>query len=458
MPQPPHVILCTCDQLRPFEMGCYGNPVVRTPHLDQLAREGVRFETAICNSPLCTPARSCLLSGQYARTCIGTTGCVGEPDPVRVHFPQPTLPEVLAGAGYHSSLIGKWHLQPVPELMGFEPIVYPTVPHRYTGRTYFTPEGPRVVPGFTWDFEMEVLQQFLARDHQDPFFLFFNLEPPHMPLLDAPVEYTGMYRPDEVLLRPNVWQDGELPWDEEWFRIYLRDYLYYREHDPDSMLPLPEGFDLRHLIAHYYGMATLLDAQVGRMMALLRASGLAEDTLVIFTSDHGDNLGSHGYFNKCRLIEESVRIPMIFWWPGQLQSGSRDRQLISLVDVMPSILGLLELPVPEHVEGQDVTPVIRGETTRMSLNHTFIEAYLAEQDRDPRGAVGIRTLDHLYGVALERGERGELFPVSAGETEPLLFTDLRADPYQMHNMAGTDEQAELATDLRRKLLSWMRQA
>ena len=395
MSDQPNVIVCMCDQLRAFEVGCYGNAVVRTPNIDRLAASGVRFEHAVTNNPVCMPARSCLLSGQYSRTCMGSLGNHLEVDvtgnrylpeyPIgeRVHFPDRTLPEQLKGAGYDTALIGKWHVQPSPLTVGFDTAVYPRVHHRHTGQTFIENSGMgEVVPGYSVGYEAERVAQFLRAPRERPFFLFYSISPPHMPLLDAPEKYLTLYTPQDVPLRPNVYRDGKLAYDEHWFSIYLWDFLYYQEHLPHTQR-LPDGFDLRHLIALYFGMTTWVDDMVGRLMHELERTGQADNTIIVFTSDHGDNLGSHHTFNKDTLMEESIRIPLIVHAPRQWQPRVAQNHVAQLIDVMPTLLGCCGADIPASAQGCDLTPVLTGESDALGGGAAFIET--------SSGQVGIRT-------------------------------------------------------------------
>jgi arylsulfatase A-like enzyme len=447
----PNVVLCVCDQLRAFDVGCYGHPVVQTPHLNGLAARGVRFPTAITNNPLCSPARSCLLSGQHSRTCNGATGNCGDPELQRRNMPGTSLAEAFRDADYRTASIGKWHMASRPDSVGFEHWVYPTFQHRHRGRRYFDaarPDGYEV-EGWTWDYDFRRLQRFLDGGDERPFFVYYNIEPPHMPLDDAPDRYRRMYDPGTTPLRDNAMVDGAPARDEHWFRIYLWDYLYYRDHVPFTEA-LPDGFDLRRLAAMYLGMVTLVDDLVGRMMADLESRGLADNTIILFTSDHGDNLGSHGHFNKARFWEESVRVPLIVAAPELAGGLAPAHQLASLVDVMPTLLGLTGVPVPEGLHGVDLTPVLRGRETPVGENAAFIEA--------PQDGIAVRTPTHLYGMALDDMSTAEHRPENDRiADERLAFYDLRSDPLQQRNLASTDEQSDTADGLRRRLKRWHRE-
>jgi len=435
----PNVIVVLCDQLRAFEVGCYGNSTIHTPHIDHLAAEGVRFDLAISNNPLCMPARSALLTGQYSRTCMGYLSnysdgdCLPEyPAQSRDWLCDTTLAEAFKAWGYETALFGKWHIQPAPLLVGFDHATYPRVHHRHTGQTFVENTGlGEVIDGFSIDYEAERVDQYLAQERDSPFFMFYNISPPHMPLDDAPEKYKTMYAPDEILLRPNTLIDGELPWDERWFKIYLWDFLFYQEHLPHTR-QLPDGFDLRHLAALYYGLTTWVDDTLGRLMANLEKRGLADDTLVVFTSDHGDNLGSHHHFNKGLLIEESIRIPLVFW--GGLQPRANTAQVAQLIDIMPTVLDFAGADIPSSVQGRNLGPILRGRCDDLATNSAFVETHT--------GAIGLRTPTHLYGMQLAEDHR-------TVSSEGRCFYDLTADPYEQYNLAGGGSavEAELATSL-----------
>ena len=229
----PNVIVCLCDQLRAFEVGCYGNSFIRTPNMDRLAERGVRFDIACSNNPVCTPGRSVLLSGQYSRTCMGSLVNVGEPVPERIQLTDPTLADSFKAAGYDTALIGKWHIGPTPQAIGFDFAVYPYHAHRYTHQLFHRSYGEDItVEGFGADYETEELGKYISEHRESPFFMYYNISQPHMPVDDIPEQYKTMYDRNTVPLRPNVYEDGKLAHDENWFRIYLYDYLYYGHNCP----------------------------------------------------------------------------------------------------------------------------------------------------------------------------------------------------------------------------------
>jgi arylsulfatase A-like enzyme len=445
----PNVVVVMCDQLRASEVGCYGNSVVRTPNIDRLAAEGVQFTHAVSNNPVCMPARSCLLSGQYSRTCQGFLGNYSQvqsdgkgnmpeyPEEARRFLLDPTMPEQLKAVGYETTLIGKWHVQPSPPFVGFDYSLYPRVHHRHTDQIFVENRGEgELVEGFSVDHEAHAVRDYLGTVGDRPFFLFYSISPPHMPLDDAPEEYLRMYAPEDIPIRDNVWQaDGSLPFDENWFKIYMWDFLYYQEHLPHTET-LPQDFTLRHLLARYYGMVSWVDDQVGRLLHQLSVNGLAEDTIVVFLSDHGDNLGSHGLFNKGRLIEESIRIPMTWWCPSRLAPRVCEQEVASIIDVMPTVLDLAGGHTPDSVQGRSLAGALAGEA---GPDHAFIETTVGE--------IGLRTADNMCGMQLDAQRRN--IADNGG-----CFYDLNADPYEMTNLLGTDAVPEAADHMQDRLRAW----
>jgi len=441
----PNVVVCLCDQLRAMDIACYGSSFVKTPNIDALAKQGVRFEIACSNNPVCTPGRSILLSGQYSRSCLGALGNVGEPVPERKVFPGPTLADSFKTAGYRTGLIGKWHIGPHPRKIGFDSAFFPHHSHRYTGQTYFDMnDHSKVIDGFCPEAEQDELGRFLETEPGEPFFLYYNISQPHMPLADMPERYKRMYSPTDIRLRPNVFADGKPAYDERWFRIYLWDYLFYDQHLPYTE-KLPDGFDLRHLTALYYGSIAWADDQLGQLMRRLAAAGLDENTIVIFTSDHGDNLGSHQLFNKDQLYEESIRVPMIYRSPG-LTSRKIDTQVASLVDVMPTALSLAGLDIPNSVQGTNLSRVLAGDEKSTGENAAFIET--------TGGDVGIRTLTHLYGVKKSKDGKNRTTDVI---NDRHMFFDVARDPLEIDNAAKSSHCDPLAEILRERVLRWDRE-
>ena len=461
----PNIILCQCDQLRAFELGCYGNRIINTPNIDQLGYKGFRFNHAVTSNPVCMAARSSLLSGQYSRTCNGNlindyVNTVGKPwrtiEPEfpehseKTHLRDPTLPEILEGAGYECATIGKWHIRPSPELLGFSYSVLPLNNHRHSNQQFLV-DGKDIIDleGFSVEREIERVEEFLnnwnSKEKKNPFFLYYNIMPPHMPLGDMPKKYLNMYDPRDILLRPNVFVDGELPFSDEWFKIYLWDYVYYHYNEPHTN-KLPMDFDIRQLVALYYGGICWVDCMIGRMLNVLHECSLEEDTIVIFTSDHGDMLGSHHRWNKGVLFQESIRIPMIFHFPKKWKNDVNHDQVASTIDIMPTILEAIGFEKPAHLQGRSLMPILRGDTANLDENWSYVETssssggqYLTE--------IGIRTPSHILGMCLDFADKKLV-------DQNFCFYDLENDPFELDNIVQTGRSSNVESSLKERLLLW----
>ncbi|MEM6313220.1 MAG: sulfatase-like hydrolase/transferase [Planctomycetota bacterium] len=440
----PNLLYIMCDELRWSEVGAYGHPVVRTPNFDAFAQQGTRFETAVSNCPVCVPARSIVLSGQHARRSHGLTGngachftdhrgnkgwCFYPYAPKqREAFPDATFPELLKSAGYHTAAIGKWHVDAWPHHLGFDDYLIPRAHHAHAAQLFTHNGGPEfAAPGFSVDYEADKVCEFFDQrtGQSEPWMMYYNISPPHMPLAEQPEKYLTMYDPAEVVLRGNE----PVPFDNAAkrnnFTTYLWDYRDYFAQLPHAK-ELPDGFTLEHLLALYYGATTWVDDVLGRVLAGLEQSGMADDTIVIFTADHGDNFGCHDRFGKAKLLEESYRVPMAVRGPGVRARVCGDT-IGSLVDIGPTLLEAAGVDVPAHMHGTSLMPTLTE--AKPGPAHAFIESA-------PDG-VGVRTLSHLYGIGWEReptlGERCS------------IFTDLETDPLQMSPLP---DEGDLATELR----------
>ncbi|UCD28602.1 MAG: sulfatase-like hydrolase/transferase [Planctomycetota bacterium] len=430
----PNVVIILPDQLRWSALGCYGNPVIKSPNINRLADEGVRFTHAFSNFPVCSPARSTLLTGRYARS----NGVNQNQDPEcqsgRSTTTHTTLAEALAAAGYKTALVGKWHLFPKPQALGFQQSLRANYPHGYF-KQKFTVNEKEVYyhQGYGPFYETEKAVEFIRLNRDRPFFLYFSPHPPHMPIADLPNKYKNMYQPDELPIRPNAIKDGKPAYNEEWFKIYMWEHRYLRNPDtyPEK---LPEGMDLRDLTALYYGQITAIDDCVGQVMKALKDNAIDADTIVVFTTDHGDLLGSHQLFNKNHHYIEACRIPMMVRYPRKLTPRVIDKQVISLIDVMPTILELCGVSVPPSVQGLSMDAVLTSRQTVIGENAAYIETTSSD---------GIRTLRYMYAIERESGNE-------------LLF-DVEADPYEMNNLIDRPTYKKILLAMREKVKSWQKQ-
>jgi len=437
----PNLVLCTADQLRPYELCCYGGEQVSTPALDRLAARGAVWETAITNFPVCMAARSVLISGQHNRTATGgrtNVSCAGRPGDFnmpeypyarRPHLPGATLAECLREAGYATRVIGKWHIHSWPHEIGFDRYLIPRVHHAHSAQIFSRDGGPEFAPpGYSVDFEADEVVSFLEeQDGEQPFFLYYNLSPPHCPIADVPEPYRTMYDPADVVLRENS-DETRIDDRDYWYKVYRWDFRHYSFHLPHTE-ELPAGYDLKHLAAEYYGAVSWMDSAVGRMLDALERTGLDGDTLVVFTSDHGENLGSHGLVQKGCENDESIRIPLIMAGPGVPEGSRVDGSVASLVDLMPTLLEAAGAPVPPHCHGSSLLGMASGAPP--DGRAAFFETV--------RGT-GLRSVDTTW--VLPRDENGRL------GAKPLVVHDNLADPHQYENLAGELARPALDAELR----------
>ncbi len=419
----PNLLFIFADQMRGMDMGCAGNGDVRTPNLDRLAREGTRLARAYANCPVCTPSRAVLLTGRHAIA----TGVVANDLPLPEDMP--SVGQSLKAAGYRTGYIGKWHLDgvprsrwtpPGPRRHGFDDFwaVY-NCAHAYMRAQYYrdTPE-PISVHGYEPAAQTDLLLQFMDGRDGRPFAAFVSWGPPHDPYDQVPAEYLELYAPGALTLRPNV------------------------RAIPPGPRDLSRGRDPRRTLAQYYAHITALDAQLGRILDRLDASGLADSTLLVFTSDHGDMLWSQGRMMKQQPWEESIHVPLIFRWPGRVPAGHTAEGLIGLVDLMPTLLCMAGVPIPPGVQGADLSELVLGRDGA-GREDIYIYDLVAVDQSEAQGIPewrGVRTAHHTYA----RTQEG-----------PWLLYDNVRDPYQLENLVGRPGAAGLQRALDGTLDRWL---
>ncbi|MBS0207058.1 MAG: sulfatase [Planctomycetes bacterium] len=431
----PNILLILPDQMRASAMGCMGNTDVKTPHIDQMAASGILFRRTYANVPVCCPARAILLTGTYPHV----NGMIA--NDLRLRESQVTLAEILHDAGYRTGFIGKWHLDggprdpgyvpPGPRRQGFDFWAAYECHHKHFEPTYFrdTPEiitVKKFEPEASCDFAVQFLQ---SQPKDQPFFLTVQMGPPHDPY-GAPEEYMQRYIPERIT-PPANWQPGS------------------------ETRPAPAGGKARvgsvlnrfvplgglEEIAAYYAAISAVDDQVGRLISTLKDSGLDDNTIILFTSDHGDMLGSHGLRRKRKPYDESARVPGIVRWPARIPSGQSVETLFSHVDMAPTLLALAGLQIPSTMQGTDLSRVALGETTdgpEAVLLQIFVP-FNPDQVAQPWR--GIVTAEQTY---------------ARYEDKPWVLFDHQHDPSQMHNLIGDASQAELQRKLDRMLTELMK--
>jgi arylsulfatase A-like enzyme len=409
----PNIVFVFADQLRPQALGYAGNPVVESPRIDALSTESVAFTNAVACAPVCTPFRACLLTGRYP---LSHGLFLND---VRLPVEEVTLAEVLREAGYDTAYIGKWHLDgperagftpPGPRRQGFDYWAVGNCTHDYMHSLYYrdTPE-PLYWEGYDAHAQArEACEYIRAHGDERPYCLFLSWGPPHNPYQAVPQEYLDRYDPAEIPLRPNVTAPN------------------------------------RQALAGYYAHVSALDDALGWILDALEETGQAEDTIVVFTSDHGDMLGSHGVWRKQWPWDESVCIPLLVRYPaGRDDADSHQRQVhvpFSVVDLMPTLLSLCGAPIPDAVEGTDLAHLIRGGNGPAPASALIMSvAPFGEQPEGPEWR-GVRTDRYTYAETLDG---------------PWLLYDNLRDPYQLENRVGQADVASLQEALAEELRGWL---
>ncbi len=397
------------DQWRAQAFGYAGDPNVKTPHIDALERESARFVNAVSSIPVCSPMRASLLTGQRALTHgLFMNDAPLNPDAV-------TIAKVLGKAGYDTGYIGKWHVDghgrssfiPPERRQGFDYWKVLECTHDYNHSDYYA-DGPekRTWPGYDAAAQTQDAAQYV-RAHAasgKPFVLFLAWGPPHDPYQTAPAQYRAMYDPATLTPPPNV---------------------------PEAIRDA-----VRKRMAGYYAHCSALDDCMGSLWQACREAGVEEDTILAFSADHGDLLGSHGAFNKQQPYEESVRVPLLFHYPRRLgREGKRLPAAIGTGDLMPTLLGLCGVPAPTTVEGRDFSGYIAGgKSPSDDVSLILCPAPFGQWNR-------------LIGGKEYRAVRTARYTYARDLNGPWLLFDNEKDPYQMDNLVGHSDQAALMKEL-----------
>ena len=480
----PNILLIQTDQQSAETLGLYGNPVVKTSNLDRLAKNGVVFDNTFCNYPACSPSRSSMMTGRYAST-INAHANHMITNPLET-----TLPEVLKEEGYQTALIGKNHAF----MDGNRENLYPNEgmddekPNILHEVFDYVKEGVHghLVDGYREDPEVQAAHQW-TRDHcwksplghgtnpasyekcgtyllsetavdylhndrkkDQPFFMWLSFPDPHTPY-QAPEPYASMYKPEDVPMPPK----DDLTTKPE--RVRVANIM-------DAM-DIADEQTIREIRAIHYGMINFIDDAIGRVMDSLEKLGIEENTIIMFTSDHGDSMGAHGVIQKHNFFYDSfIHVPFIISWPDHIES-SRCQHLVELVDVMPTLLDLADCRIPFGIQGKSLAPYLQGgdyiprefaviesgeygepplvSELTMRPESPFDESFFPwcawEEAWLGKGKC-IRTHDWKLNV-YANGE-GELY-------------DLNNDPDELKNLFGDIKYKDMVQDLEYKLLLWM---
>jgi arylsulfatase A-like enzyme len=430
----PNILLLLTDDQRPDTIAALGNEHIRTPHLDALVRSGLVFTRATCAHPLCYPSRAELLTG-----CTGFRN--GSYSAVKLNPGVPLLPQLLKDAGYHTWYVGKWHTAGRPSTVGYEDTdgLYagggktdesyvdfrgrPATGYRGSvfqtdDRKLFLEKGVGLTPNISAEFADAAIRLLGKKKSDKPFFLHVNFTAPHDPRIWPP-GHEKMYDPARLPLPANFWPEHPF------------DHGNARGRD-EVLLPFPRTEDdVRQELACYYAVITHLDEEIGRVLKALDDTGQRENTVVIFASDHGLGLGSHGLVGKQNMYEHTINVPLIIAGPG-IPAGKKTAVQCYLRDLMPTICELAGVKFEQPIDSKSLTGVLLDPSDEV---HPFVVGYFQDSQRM------IREGDWKL-IWYPKIDRKQLFNV-------------KDDPHELHDRIRDLEQQDRIDNLQHKLTSWL---
>ncbi|NUQ65352.1 MAG: sulfatase [Pirellulales bacterium] len=440
--QRPNVLFLVSDDLN-NSLGCYGHPLVKSPNIDKLARRGVRFQHAYCQFPLCGPSRNSMLTGLYPNS----TGILANQQVFRQTVPSHhSLPQAFRLQGYFAGRIGKLYHYNVPRSIGTnghddpgswelelnpagcdrmeeEPHIFTLTPGQFGGTLswYASPKSDPYHTDGMLAADAEWVLERCARQKDRPFFLAVGFYRPHTPYV-APKRYFESYPESEMPVVQGVKEDqADLP------PPALGSYKKEQDKLTDELR--------RQAIQAYFASITFVDAQVGRVLDALERLGLAENTIVVFTSDHGYHLGEHGLWQKLSLFEESARVPLIIAAPGVSQGGAANAP-VGLIDVYPTLAELCGVKAPGNLQGQSLTAMLKDPA---AAGRGWALSQVTRGGKENR----------FFGYTL-RTSRWRYTEWADGQKGRELY-DHEADPRELTNLAADPSEAETVEELSRKL-------
>ena len=412
---PPNVLILLTDQWRAQATGYAGDPNVRTPHIDSLAALSVNFKNAVSGMPVCSPFRASLLTGQRP-----LTHGVFMND-VQLDTNAVTMAKVFAKEGYDTGYIGKWHLdghgrlqnvRPGKRRQGFEFWKGNECTHDYNQSVYYDNDDPRrkIWEGYDTFAQTDAALAYMKEKEfsENPFLMLVSYGTPHAPYHTAPEEYRNRFDPEKIVLHKNV---------------------------PDHMKE-----QAKKDLAGYYAHIAALDDMIGKVIDNLKETGQFENTIIVFTADHGDLLGSHGAYKKQQPYEESARVPMLYYLPEKLKIATGTREaLMNSEDILPTLLGLCDIQIPDTVEGINYRGYLEGKEQIGNATLLYCVQPFGQWNRVKHGGReyrAIKTKQYTYARDLNG---------------PWLLFDNSKDPYQMNNLIGIDAFVALQDDLEKQL-------
>jgi len=433
-PDRPNILFVFADDLHAEALGFAGNPVIQTPNIDRLAEQGVAFRNAFATTAICVTSRGNLMTGQYAaRTGIYMDGF----EELTEEQAEALYPTRLRSAGYHTGYVGKWHLGPVPEAAFDDNRAF-----RGQGQYWNEERPPDKGPHLTDQLGTQAVEMIREAPDDEPFAITVGFKAPHVQDGFHPTESyppspsTAVLYERAEIPAPPLSDSAFFAGQPELIRSSLgRERWEYR-------LGPPESLNFQRSVRRYYRMVTGIDNQVGKILEALEASGRADNTIVVVSSDHGVYLGERGLAGKWFGHEPSMRVPLVIYDPRQPEAdrdGWRDPMAL-LIDLKPTFLDWAGVEPSESVQGRSLAPIVAGERPE-DWREAFFYEHHSFEDRIPQSE-GVRTERYKYLRYLD--------------SEPLYeeLYDLEADPGEKNNLADDPPHAERLDTMRAKWEAW----
>jgi len=465
--RPPNILWYCTDQQRSDTIHTLGNKTIRTPNLDTMVENGTAFKRAYCQSPICTPSRASFLTGRYPSTThVHRNG--------NKHFPRDETPvtKIFADEGYNCGLIGKLHLagaaagQEPRTDDGYDTFEYshhPMAPGDLSSNAYHrwlveekgcdpnkvcnhidgrnAKDVPAELHHTTWATDCAI--RFIDQSDDQPWLLSVNVFDPHPPF-NPPKEYLDRYPPQDMeapLFKPSDIARQKAFSDVSAQATEAVDPTGTLENETEfatSPTAPPKSFNGKKIKSAYYGMIELIDAQFGRLIDHLKATGQLENTIVVFHSDHGEMLGDHGLLYKgCRFFEGLVHVPLIIMWRGKFVEGLHSDALVELVDIAPTLLEAAGIERPSSMQGKSLVDILSGRTPANFHKNVVVSEFndALGSNEDPRPTHATMSFDGRYKTVVYHDmDLGEIF-------------DLKMDPHEFDNLWNDSTHSELRCKL-----------
>jgi arylsulfatase A-like enzyme len=432
-PKRPNILYIMADDHAAHAISAYGSQINKTPNIDRIAKDGIRFANCFVTNSICTPSRAAILTGKYAHIN-------GVPVFNHIDGSQPTLAKYLQKAGYHTGMIGKWHLGSDPT--GFD--YWNILPGQgvYFDPVFISAAGRKKYPGYCTDLISDFSLEFLKNRPADkPFFLMCHHKAPHRPwqpdekhaklfenvTIPEPATFN-----DDYATRSAAAKEATMRIDRDLTKNDLK-----KEPPPGLSAEDLKKWKYQLYMRDYLACIAAVDDNVGRMLDYLDKNGLSENTIVIYTSDQGFFLGDHNWFDKRFMYEESLRMPFLVRWPGTIKPGSVSDGMIINVDFAPTLLAAAGEAIPADMQGRSFLSLLKGVTPSDWRTSMYYRYYHYPQDHRVQPHYGVRTEKYKL-IYFNKIDQWELF-------------DLKNDPREVKNLYADPSYADLVKRLKAEL-------